>query len=156
MWKDQLSKCSHGAWGEESTILISSLFMKIERKKRGKVCNALVTFVNLTVVNDHGSSDRISSVDSVTYPYAATNRNFKRVIPPRKGLLRLAHSSPFSRFLVNLSKEGISAKRSIPWGFPRDRQRETNSRGWTGSLTWFNSCIIKFIYQHNPCVVFLL
>jgi hypothetical protein len=41
-------------------------------------------------------------------------RDFKRVIPPRTGLLRLAHSSPFSRFLVNLSKEGISVKRSIP------------------------------------------
>jgi hypothetical protein len=41
-------------------------------------------------------------------------RDFKRVIPPRTGLLRLAHSSPFSRFLVNLSKEGISMKRSIP------------------------------------------
>jgi hypothetical protein len=30
-------------------------------------------------------------------------RDFKRVIPPHTGLLRLAHSSPFSRFLVNLS-----------------------------------------------------
>jgi hypothetical protein len=98
--------------GGGSTIPISSLFTKIERK-RGKVCNALVTFVNLTVVNDHGSSDRISSVDSLLIPTLLL-RNFKRVIPPRTGLLRLAHSSPFSRFLVNLSKEGISAKRSIP------------------------------------------
>jgi hypothetical protein len=40
--------------------------------------------------------------------------DFKRVIPPRTGLLRLAHSSPSSRFLVNLSKEEISVKRSIP------------------------------------------
>jgi hypothetical protein len=98
--------------GGGSTIPISSLFTKIERK-RGKVCNALVTFVNLTVVNDHGSSDRISSVDSLLIPTLLL-QNFKRVIPPRTGLLRLAHSSPFSRFLVNLSKEGISVKRSIP------------------------------------------
>jgi hypothetical protein len=101
-----------GGGGGGSTIPISSLFTKIERK-RGKVCNALVTFVNLTVVNDHGSSDRISSVDSLLIPTLLL-RNFKRVIPPRTGLLRLAHSSPFSRFLVNLSKEGISVKRSIP------------------------------------------
>jgi hypothetical protein len=122
MWKDQRSKCSHGPWGGGggSTIPISSLFTKIERK-RGKVCNALVTFVNLTVVNDHGSSDRISSVDSLLIPTLLL-RNFKRVIPPRTGLLRLAHSSPFSRFLVNLSKEGISVKRSIP-GHPWRRVR---------------------------------
>jgi hypothetical protein len=112
MWKDQRSKCSHGPWGGGSTIPISSLFTKIERK-RGKVCNALVTFVNLTVVNDHGSSDRISSVDSLLI-LTLLLRNLKRVIPPRTGLLRLAPSSPFSRFLVNLSKEGISVKRSIP------------------------------------------
>jgi hypothetical protein len=34
-----------------------------DRGKRGKVCNALVYFVNLVVVNDHGSSDGVSSVD---------------------------------------------------------------------------------------------
>jgi hypothetical protein len=78
-----------------------------DRGKRGKVCNALTTSVNLTVVNDHGSSDRISSVDSLLIPTLLL-RNFKRVIPPRTGLLRLAHSSPFSGFLVNLSKEGKS------------------------------------------------
>jgi hypothetical protein len=40
-------------------------------------------------------------------------QDFKRVIPLHTGLLRLGHSNPFSRFLVNLSKEGISVKRSI-------------------------------------------
>jgi hypothetical protein len=79
----------------------------------GKVCNALVTFVNLTVVNDHGSSDGISSVDSLLIPTLLL-QNFRRVVPPRTGLLRLAYSSPFSRFLVNLSKVEISVKRSIP------------------------------------------
>jgi hypothetical protein len=71
------------------------------------MCNALTTSVNLTVVNDHGSSDRISSVDSLLIPTLLL-RNFKRVIPPRAGLLRLARSSPFSGFLVNLSTEGKS------------------------------------------------
>jgi hypothetical protein len=120
-------------WGGGSTIPISSLFTKIERK-RGKVCNALVTFVNLTVVNDHGSSDRISSVDSLLI-LTLLLRNLKRVIPPRTGLLRLAPSSPFSRFLVNLSKEGISVKRSIP-GHSR-RQIRVNSfprTGWKPNL----------------------
>jgi hypothetical protein len=78
-----------------------------DRGKRGKACNALLSFVNLTVVNDHRSSDRTSSVDSLLIPTLLL-QNFKRVIPPRTGLLRLAHSSPFSRFLVNLSKEGKS------------------------------------------------
>jgi hypothetical protein len=59
------------------------------------------------VVNDHGSSDKISSVDSLLIPMLLL-RNLKRVIPPRTGLLRLARSSPFSGFLVNLSKEGKS------------------------------------------------
>jgi hypothetical protein len=119
--------------GGGSTIPISSLFTKIERK-RGKVCNALVTFVNLTVVNDHGSSDRISSVDSLLI-LTLLLRNLKRVIPPRTGLLRLAPSSPFSRFLVNLSKEGISVKRSIP-GHSRRQIRVNNfpRTGWKPNL----------------------
>jgi hypothetical protein len=112
-----------GGGGGGSTIPISSLFTKIERK-RGKICNALVTFVNLTVVNDHGSSDRISSVDSLLIPTLLL-RNFRRVIPPRRGLLRLAHSSPFSRFLVDLPKEGISVNRSIS-GHPWRRLRGNN------------------------------
>jgi hypothetical protein len=62
-------------------------------------------------------------------------RDFKRVIPPRTGLLRLAHSSPFSRFLVNLSKEGISVKRSIP-GHPWRQIRVNNfpRMGWKPDL----------------------
>jgi hypothetical protein len=87
------------------TIPISSLFTKIEEK--GKRCNALTTSVNLMVVNDHGSSNKISSVDSLLIPTLLL-RNLKRVVPPRTGLLRLARSSPFSGFLVNLSKKGKS------------------------------------------------
>ena len=82
-------------------------------------------------------------------------RDFKRVIPPHTGFLRLAHSSPFSRFLVNLSKEEISMKRSIP-GYSWIQIRETNSRERTGDMTWFNLCIIRFIYQHKPSAIFLL
>jgi hypothetical protein len=100
------------SWALGSTIPISSLFTKIEGK-RGKVCNALVTFVNLTVVNGYGSSDEISFVDLLLIP-TLLPRNLKRVIPPRTGLLRLAHSSPFSRFLENLSKKGISVTSPIP------------------------------------------
>jgi hypothetical protein len=96
-----------------------------DRGKRGKLCNALVSFVNLTVVNDPGSSDGISSIDLLLNP-TLLPWNFKRVIPPHTGLLRLSHSSPFSRFLVNLSKEGISMKRSIP-GHPERQTRGTNS-----------------------------
>jgi hypothetical protein len=106
--------------GGGSTIPISFLFTKIERK-RGKVCNTLVTFINLMVVNDHGSSDRISSIDSLLI-LTLLLQNLKRVIPPRTWLLRLASSSPFSRFLVNLSKEGISVKRFIS-GHPRRQTR---------------------------------
>ena len=105
-----------------------------DRGKRGKVGNALVSFVNLTVVNDPRSSNGVSSVDSFLIP-TLLPRNFKRVIPPRTGLLRLAHSSPFSRFLVNLSKEGISMKRSIP-GLPWRQIRVNNflRTGWKPDL----------------------
>jgi hypothetical protein len=99
------------SWALGSTIPISSLFMKIEGK-RGKVCNTLVTFVSLTVLNVYGSFDEISFVDLLLIP-TLLPRNLKRVIPPRIGLLRLSHSSPFSRFLENLSKEGISVRKSI-------------------------------------------
>jgi hypothetical protein len=138
----------------EPTIPISSLFMKIGWK-RNKRYNALTTSVNLMVVNDHGSSDRISSVDLLLIP-TLLPRNLKRVIPPRTGLLRLAHSSPFSGFFVNISKEGKSQRRDLFWGIPGNRQRETNSRGWVGDLTWFSSCTIESIYQHKPRGAFLL
>jgi hypothetical protein len=121
------------SWALGSTVLISSLFMKIEGK-RGKVCNALVTFVNLTVVNGYGSSDEISFVDLLLIP-TLLSQNLKRVIPPRTGLLRLPHSSPFSRFLENLSKKGISVKSLIPglsW-----KQTKVNSfprTGWKPNL----------------------
>jgi hypothetical protein len=62
-------------------------------------------------------------------------QDFKRVIPPHIGLLRLAHSSPFSRFLVNLSKRGISMKRSIP-GHPwrQIRVKNFSRMGWKPDL----------------------
>ena len=100
-----------------SMIPISSLFTKIERK-RGKVCNSLITFVNLTVVNGYGSPDEISFDDLLHIP-TLLPRNLKRVIPPHTRLIRLVRSSPFSGFLVNLSKEEISVKRSIPGHFRR-------------------------------------
>jgi hypothetical protein len=121
------------SWELGSTVLISSLFMKIEGK-RGKVCNALVTFVNLTVMNGYGSSNEISFVDLLLIP-TLLSQNLKRVIPSRTGLLRLAHSSPFSRFLENLSKKGISVKSPIPglsW-----KQTKVNSfprTGWKPNL----------------------
>ena len=100
------------SWVLGSTIPISSLFTKIEGK-RGKVCNALVTSVNLMVMHGYGSSNEISFVDLLHIP-TPLPQNLKRVIPPRTGLIRLVCSSPFfSRFLVNLSKEEISVKRSI-------------------------------------------
>jgi hypothetical protein len=98
--------------GGGSTIPISSLFTKIEGK-RGKVCNALVTFINLTVVNDHGSSDEISSVDLLLI-LTLLPRNLKRVIPPRTGLLRLAPFKSFFQVLGKPFQGGNLCKRSIP------------------------------------------
>jgi hypothetical protein len=89
-----------------------------DKGKRVKEIHSLVTFVNLTVVNGYGSPDEISFVDFLHIP-TLLPRNLKRVIPPRTGLIRLVHSSPFSGFLVNLSKEEISVKRSIPGHFWR-------------------------------------
>jgi hypothetical protein len=84
-----------------------------DRGQRGKVCNACVTFVNLMVVNDYGSSDEISSVD-LSLLTTLLSWNLNRIVPPRAGLIRPVRSSPCSGFLVNLSKEGISVKRSLP------------------------------------------
>jgi hypothetical protein len=131
MWKYQQSKCSYRPWGY--TIPISSLFMKIEGKGARYVM-PLFSFVNLIFVSDPGSSDGISSIDSLLIPMLLP-QNFKRIIPPRTRLLRLAHSSPFSKFLVNLPKEGISVKRSIP-GHPWRQIRGKNfpRTGWKSDL----------------------
>jgi hypothetical protein len=94
------------------------LVVHADRGKKGEVCKALVTSVNLTVVNGYGSPDESSFVDLLHIP-TLLPRNLKRVIPPRTGLIRLVRSSPFSGFLVNLSKEEISVKRSIPGHFRR-------------------------------------
>jgi hypothetical protein len=81
--------------------------------KGGKVGNAFVTSVNLMVVNDYGSSDEISSVN-LLHLTTLLSWNLNRIVPPRTGLIRPVHSSPCSGFLVNLSKEKISVKRSLP------------------------------------------
>jgi hypothetical protein len=121
------------SWVLGSTIPISSLFPKIEGK-RGKVCNTLVTSIDLMVVNGYGSSDEISFVDLLHIP-TLLPRNLKRVIHPRTGLIRLVRSSPFSGFLVNLSKEGIYVKRSIPGHFRRQIRVNSFPRtGWKPKL----------------------
>jgi hypothetical protein len=96
-----------------------------DRGKRVKEINTLVHSFGLTVVNDCRSPDRISSVDHYL-SLRCYFRIFKRVIPLHAGLSRPTHSSPFSRLLVNLSKEGIFVKRSIP-GHSWIQIRETNS-----------------------------
>jgi hypothetical protein len=63
-----------------------------------------------------------------TCPYAAT-AGFKRVVPLYTGLLRLVRSSPFFGFFVNLSKEEISVKRSVP-GIPEtDKGKQLPENG---------------------------
>jgi hypothetical protein len=84
--------------------------------REGKACNACVTFVNLMVVNDHGSPDEISYVD-LSLLTTLLSWNINRIVPPRAGLIRPMHSNPCSGFLANLSKEGISMKRSLPGHF---------------------------------------
>ena len=120
------------SWALGSMVPISSLFTKIEGK-RDKVCNYLFTFVNLTVVNGYGSFDEISFINLLLIPMLLP-QNLKRVIPPRTGLLRLAHSSPFSRFLASHSKKGISVKRSLPRHF-WEQIRENNFPRTAGCLT---------------------
>jgi hypothetical protein len=86
------------------------------------VCNACVTVVNLMVVNDYGSSDEISSVD-LSLLITLLSWNLNRIVPPRAGLIRPVHPSPYSGFLVNLSEEEISVKRSLSGHF-RKRIKE--------------------------------
>jgi hypothetical protein len=70
------------------------------------------------VVNDYGSSGEISSVD--LFPLTTLlSWNLNRSVPPRVGLIRSVHSSPYSRFLVNLSKEEIFVNRSLPGHFQK-------------------------------------
>jgi len=80
------------------------------------VYNAFVTSVNLMVMNDYGSSDEISSVD-LLHLTTLLSWNLNRIIPPRTGLIRPVRLSSCSGFLVNLSKEEISVKRSLPGHF---------------------------------------
>jgi len=67
------------------------------------------------VMNDHGSSGRISSLDLLLIP-TLLPRDLKRVINLRIGLLGLTHSSTFAGFFGNLSKEGKSWWRDLFWG----------------------------------------
>jgi hypothetical protein len=82
------------------------------------------------VVNDYGSSDEISSVD-LFHLTTLLSWNLNRIVSPRTGLIRPVRSSPYSGFLVNLSKEGISVKRSLP-GHSReaDKGRQLPESGW--------------------------
>jgi hypothetical protein len=92
--------------------------------RAGKACNACVTFVNLVVVNDYGSSDEISSVDWSLLT-TLLSWNLKRIVPPRAGLIRPVRSSSCSGFLVNLSKEEVSVRRSLS-GCSRKQIKEDN------------------------------
>jgi hypothetical protein len=74
------------------------------------------------VVNEYGSSDEISSVD-LLHLTTLLSWNLNRVVPPHTGLIRPMHSSPCPGFLVNLSKDEISVKRSIP-GHSRKQIKE--------------------------------
>jgi hypothetical protein len=98
--------------------------------RAGKACNACVTFVNLVVVNDYGSSDEISSVDWSLLT-TLLSWNLKRIVPPRAGLIRPVRSSSCSGFLVNLSKEEVSVE-EVPTGvFPEaDKRRQLSKDGW--------------------------
>jgi hypothetical protein len=51
--------------------------------------------------------------------------NLKRIVPPRAGLIRPVRSSSCSGFLVNLSKEEVSVRRSLP-GYSRKQIKEDN------------------------------
>jgi hypothetical protein len=104
-------------------------------------------------MNDHGSFDGISSIDRYLSLHCYFNI-LRRVIPPHTGLLRLAHSCPFFQVLGKPFQGGDICKEIYSGAFLGTEKGETNSREWTGSLTWFELCIIKFIYQHKPCVAF--
>ena len=76
------------------------------------------------VVNDYGSSDEISSVD-LSLLITLLSWNLNRIVPPRVGSIRPVHPSPYSGFLVNLSKEEISVKGSLP-GHSRKQLKGNN------------------------------
>jgi hypothetical protein len=76
------------------------------------------------VVNDYGSSDQISFVDWSLLT-TLLSWNLKRIVPPRAGLIRPVRSSSCPGFLVNLSKEEVSVRRSLP-GYSREQIKEDN------------------------------
>ena len=65
------------------------------------------------VMNDYGSSDEISSV-GLSLLTTLLPWNLNGIVPSRAGLIRPVRSNPYSGFLVNLSKEEISVKGSLP------------------------------------------
>jgi hypothetical protein len=75
-----------------------------------KVLNFPYPSSDLTVVSDHRSPDRISSVDSLLHPYAVISV-FKRIVPPYAGLLRPYAFTIAFLVLDGLFKEGISMGR---------------------------------------------
>jgi hypothetical protein len=116
------------SWALGSTISISSLFTKIGEKGARYVI-ALDTFVKLTVVIAYGSSDEISFVDLLFIP-TLLSRNLKRVIPPRTGLLRLAHSSPFFQVLGKPFQGENLCKEIYTGAFPEtDKGRQLPENG---------------------------
>jgi hypothetical protein len=79
------------------------------------------------VVNDYGSSDEISSVD-LFHLATLLSWNLNRIVSPRTELIRPVRSSPYSGFLVNLSKGEISVKRFLPGHFRKQVKEDSFPR----------------------------
>jgi hypothetical protein len=97
MWKDQWSKCSLGPWG---TYDPDFLAIHEDRGKRSEGYDTPTTSVNLMVVNDHGSSDKISSVESLLIP-TLLPRNLKR---RHSSSYRVIKTCPFKSFFQVLGR----------------------------------------------------
>ena len=81
------------------------------------------------VVIAYGSSDEISFIDLLFIP-TLLSRNLKRVIPPRTGLLRLAHSSPFFQVLGKPFQGENLCKEIYTGAFPEtDKGRQLPENG---------------------------
>jgi hypothetical protein len=103
------------------------------RGKRVKAIYVLIHSYDLMVVKDRRFPDGISSIDQ----YLSLHCYFgilKRTIPLHTGLLRLAHPSPFPRFLVSLSKEG-NLRAEVYFGPFLDIDKGNNFPRWSGYRT---------------------
>jgi hypothetical protein len=96
--KIQWPRCSHGPWG--STILISSLSMKVQKVKVVRRLTSYFLLPNLAVMSDHRFLDGISS-------YLLTPIKVKVLIFP-------ASSSYLTVVSDHRSPDGISSVDSIP------------------------------------------